>query len=72
MTRYAAVNFFLKKERKKCIFAAKTLVAPVNFRRGASVSPGKRLPVNSALYHLINVVVFIALARLAHCYKMKL
>lgn len=65
-------QLFPEEREGKVYLWAKTLVAPVNFRRGASVSPGERLPVNSALYHLINFVVFIALARLAHCYKMKL
>lgn len=52
---------------------AKTRVAPGNLRCSASVT-WKATPREQHLYHLIrlHLVVFIALARLAHCYKMKL
>lgn len=59
--------------KKKLHFAAKTRVAPVNFGCRASVTR-KATPREQHLYHLIRLclAIFIALVRLARCYKMKL
>lgn len=63
-----------ERKGKKIFFSAKTWVTPVNFRHTVQVSALESDSQGAALFtkHLINLVVFIALARLAHCYKMKL
>lgn len=55
-------------------FVAKIVVLPVHFRHSARCQPQKETPSDQRFLPLISLycVVFIALARLAHCYKMKL
>lgn len=74
MTQCAAVNSMLEERRKKAMLQTGHLVAPVNCRHSAGVSLRKRCRMNSTFHHLISLycIVFIALARLAHCYKVKL